>query len=76
MIEPPEPNPERDRLEELLQHATKRRGRAIEKHQIAERELRDATDSVFAASAALGAWLAANPDPQRSLPMEEPCLTA
>lgn len=76
MIEPPELNPERDRLQELLQHAAKRRDRAIEKLEIAERELREAMDGVWTASCALGAWNAANPDPQRSLPMEEPCPTA
>lgn len=66
-VEPPEPNPERDKLQELIGHARKRKARADEKARAAIIEQTEAHAAHEAAQLNLARWLEANPDPQGSL---------
>lgn len=61
------PNSARTRLESLIGLAEKRVTRAAVKQRAAEREMSDALDALEKAQARLGAWDAANPDPQGCL---------
>ncbi len=66
-IEPPEPCPERDRLQEIIGLCRKRFYRAEEKLKAADEECAAALRSLKAAETRLAAWHQANPDPQGSL---------
>lgn len=66
-IEPPEPNPERDRLTEIIAHCEKRVRRAGEKFRSAGAEQFEAIGALQTAKQRLADWQAANPDPQGSL---------
>lgn len=66
-IDPPAPNPERDKLEELIIHTEKRVARAKQKVDIAAGELADAKTADAAARERLRQWYIDNPDPQGTL---------
>lgn len=66
-IEPPEPCPERDRLQELVSHCRKRVSRAETKLRSAIAEDDEATSALIKAEQRLARWLEEHPDPQGSL---------
>ena len=65
--EPPEPQPERDKLQDLLAHCQKRMNRADEKARAAVIEQAEAHAALEAAQLNLTRWHEENPDPQGSL---------
>ncbi|AOF95684.1 hypothetical protein [Sphingobium sp. RAC03] len=66
-IEPPEPCPERERLEALVTLSAKRLVRADAKATLALREKFDALRALDGATARMAQWLKENPDPQGSI---------
>ncbi|GLV21975.1 hypothetical protein TomMM35A_18280 [Sphingobium sp. TomMM35A] len=66
-IEPPEPCPERDRLEAIIACCEKRTRRAAHKKAIAGQELADAKAAEARARDRLAQWHIDNPNPQGSL---------
>lgn len=66
-IEPPEPSPEREKLEELVGHCRKRMARADEKARAAIIEQTEAAHALGGAEERLAQWHIDNPEPQGSL---------
>ena len=67
MIDAPEPNPERERLQAIIACCKKRMNRADEKARAALIEQTEAHAAHDAALLAEARWQEANPDPQGSL---------
>ena len=66
-IDPPQPSPERERLEELIAINRKRLKRADAKLLSAKHEHAEAEAALAQARARLKKWHVDNPDPQGSL---------
>lgn len=66
-IEPPAPNPEREKLQLLIAHCQKRMDRADEKARAAVIEQAEAHAALEDAQLNLARWMEANPDPQGDL---------
>ena len=66
-IEPPAPNPEREKLQLLIAHCQKRMNRADEKARAAVIEQAEAHAALEEAQLNLVRWMEANPGPQGSL---------
>jgi len=66
-IDPPEPHPEREKLETLITHCKKRASRAAEKLEAAMRENHEASRALSDAELRLCDWIDSHPDPQPSL---------
>lgn len=65
--EPPAPCPERDKLQDLIEHTARRVARAKVKLDIAAGEVADAKAADASARERLRQWQIENPDPQGSL---------